>query len=293
MPERLNRSTPPRELDLYTQLVILFGGIYAIFGWIFFGFGMIFFWAFAMNSTIVTWFSFGGGEWNNGIGEVQAIHETSFSENETDVYKIRYTFKVGELDYYGTSYATGTNLKVGESVNVEFRENNPKRSRIQGLRSKPFGGWIFFLIILFPLVGIWCIYYSLNQNLKSINLLKNGRFSLGTMVSKVDTYGSVTINEENFPIYKYEFEFDAYGRKHIAKCRTHLAHLVEDDDKEVILYDPYDPNYAIVFDAVENAPELDGFGNLSPASPKKAWVLIAPIVTIIGHGLTAFVWFFT
>ena len=92
MPEQLNRSEPPRQLNLYSQLVLVFSGFNAVFGWFFFGFGMIFFWVFGMNSTAVNWFSFGGGSWEKAKGSVQAIHASSFEENEEEIIQDKNTY---------------------------------------------------------------------------------------------------------------------------------------------------------------------------------------------------------
>ena len=284
------RTPPPRDLSLYSQAVLLFSGFHAVFGWVFFGFGMIFFWLFTYNSTCMLWFN-APKNWITHEAQVKKLIPTNALENEEEIYKVRYVYFVLGQEYSGRGYFTGEQYETGDKALIEYNEENPAQSRIVGGRSKMFGWWAIF-VALFPLIGLGFIAYSINKNLKSLYLIKNGIFTHGVMKSKKATGGSIEINKVEYPIYKYEFEFEVQGQSHIAHCTTHQSQVVEDDVEEFILYDYQNPTFNTVYDAIPNAPTVDGLGYLQDIPLKKAYVLAAPALTLIIHLPWAWMVFF-
>ena len=47
---------------------------------------------------------------------------------------------------------------------------------------------------------------------------------------------------------------------------------------------PWPPSFAVMFDTIAGRPEIAPDGSLAPISPARAWVLILPFLTILGHG---------
>ena len=282
--QQYRRSTAPRYVDFYTQLVILCSGFMSIFGWSFFGFGMIFVWVFGLTSTVMDWSINSFSETTEG--QVIKVESTNYSENEQTIYEVTYSFQSEGDTYEGQSYTkTWNSHQVGDKVEVEYNINNPDTSNIIGLRSRPFTGLVFFIVLIFPMIGLIFIAIALYKNRKALGLLKNGEFTTATKISKESTNSSITINNRHYPIYKYEFGFEAEGGRYIANCKTHLTEKVEDEKEEIILYQGGYPDYNMVYDAIENMPDIDEYGNVTPVSPKKGWVLIIPGLAVIVHGL--------
>jgi hypothetical protein len=275
------RSSPPRSIDLYSRLILLFSGFESMFGWIFFGFGMIFFWIFTFNSTAMLWFST-SKNWVEYKAEVIQAKMTNSSENEEEVFELNYAYFFDEEKYVGRSYFTGDKYEEGDFIAIQYNEENIAQSRMIGGRSKIFGWWAIFVII-FPLTGIGFIMYSLRKNTKSLYLIKNGHFTTGTMQSKEATGGVITINNNSFPIYNYKFEFQYNERTFISKCRTHLSELVEDEVNEFILFDQKNPELNQVYDAIPNALTFDNMGYMNSLSIRKAHILIAPFLSMAIH----------
>jgi hypothetical protein len=50
------------------------------------------------------------------------------------------------------------------------------------------------------------------------------------------------------------------------------------EEQEIILYDPFNPAYNVVFDAAPNMPAITARGELKPASLWKAVYLILPLL---------------
>jgi hypothetical protein len=146
-----------------------------------------------------------------------------------------------------------------------------------------FSGWALFVSI-FPLVGLIFILISVKNNLKFLDLLKIGEFTRGSLCTKEPTGGYIKINNTTYPIFKYEFEFEYKNKTHKATTQTHLAQLVEDEKKEIILFDRFNPDYNVVYDTMPNAPAIDAAGYMEVATWREAWVFLLPGISILGHG---------
>ena len=83
----------------------------------------------------------------------------------------------------------------------------------------------------------------------------------------------------------YTFEFTADdGQKYEVVGKTHLYHLLEDEEKERILYSPFDPNYAVVYDTISGAPKFGDDGIMKQQPIYRVINLFVPIGSIILHG---------
>lgn len=276
---RIIRQEPPRYLDAFSQAAIQFGGMLQQFGWGFFAFGMIFFWIFVGNSEAFYLFE-RRANWVETQGKVTELSSTNFSENESVVLRNTFTFIHDYREYEGKAFTLESKFREGEAVWVLYDPDDPTRSMIKGARRAPFGYSVLF-VLLFPLIGAGFIVYQFWQNQQFIKLLKLGVFSLAKQANKEPTNGSVTINGVRYPIYKYTFEFMVEEEPVQAICQTHRTELVEGEDREIVLYDPLNPSYNMVYDVVPNVPEIDADGYLKPVSWQKIWVFLLPVLTIL------------
>ena len=275
-------AEPPRPVPPTVRVAALFGGFFNQFGWLFFGFGMIFVWAFVPGIDFTSWYRF-RGDVATTQGTVTAVRKTHMSENNVEVYEIRYAFAADDgRRYEGTSYTTGARYGEGQTVDVEYCKDDPGVSRIAGARRRPAPIWVSFVLV-FPLVGLVFIVAGLKRGMKANRLLGRGKVGLGTLKSKEPT--NTSINDQ--PVYKLTFEFAAEdGQTYEVVAKTHETHLLEDDAEERLLYDPWNPRYAAMLDNLPGAPEIDETGRLHPRSVARGLaVLILPLLTLLGHGL--------
>jgi hypothetical protein len=288
-------TLPPRRVPFLVRCSVLFGGVINQMGWLFFGFGLIFFWAFGLNSDVTSFLYFlGERETVRGTiisaGRPVASEGGSDTSEGTPIYANYYAFRTPDgRQYQGVSYATGRQLQEGSSALVEYCKNNPSISRIKGMRRAIFGP--FGLIsVLFPLVGFFIIYAGLKKGFKASRLLKHGRIGLGKLKSKVPT--NTRINEQR--VYQLTFEYSPdEGGTYEVVTKTHLVDALEDDEQEKLLYDPYKPSYAVMFDNLPGSPRIDELGNIRARSMLRSLAfLVIPLVTIIGHGIYIYLKYF-
>lgn len=281
---RYQLAMPPRSVPLAVQIQAVFGGFSSQFGWLFFGFGMIFVWIFGLT-TVINSIPFWLGSVETASGVVSAVESTGSSENEQPVLANQYVFRVERLEqeYRGESYTTGSQYSVGDEVTIEYAPDNPDISRIAGTRAGHFSPWALCIVGLFPLVGLIFITVSLVQGFRGIRLLKNGKIAEGRLIDKSPT--NTRINNQT--VYKLTFEFTADdGLPYRASANSHQPANLQDEALEQLVYDPYNPNKAVLVDNLPGSPDIDETGSIySPyAEARVILLLILPTVAVLVHG---------
>jgi len=284
--ERPIISYPPRKIPFDLSIMLILGNFMAKLGFFFFGFGLIFVWIFGINADYTSWYKFRSGI-DEVPGMIKKCEKTGFSEGRgsssssqgSPVYKYSYSYtdKNG-LGHEGISYST----KNYNRVSIQYLKNNPDYSRIKGALRKPMPPLVGFVFI-FPIIGIFMTIKGIKKGMISYFLLKHGYPAEAKIVERNST--SQRIN--NHEVINYELEFSIKnGTKYRSSFKTHLTDNLDDEDTELIFYDPYKPEVAIPFDALTTKPLINTEGRFLSVNKLKAlWIIILYIVVIIGHGL--------
>lgn len=248
-------APPPRRVPLSIALVNVFN-LFAQIGWFVFGFGMIFAWLF-MGHADFSAITFRGPH-AQSHGRVTRVEETGASQNETPVIANHYEFSVAGTRYQGTSYSSGGRRSAGEEVTIEYDEDNPERSRIEGMRRAQFSPVVSFVAI-FPFIGFLFILFATLSGLKRNRLLRHGILGSGTLLGREPT--NVTINDQR--VWKLTFEFTARdGQRHEATANVTDTSRLQDEASEPLLYDPNEPSRAYVLDEAPARPQFEPNGEL-------------------------------
>jgi len=280
MARSLQLDDPPRTVPASAQVAVVFAGVTQQIGWIFLLFGLLFGWLFGLDSEAITAVQF-QGEQELTSGAVIDVTQTAASENDRPIYGIRYTYTVDGVAHVGVSYSTNGNYADGQVVTVQYLVEEPKRSRIEGLRVRKFGAFAIFPII-FPLVGLAMALRGVYGGLRARRLLRSGKLAFGTLVNKEAT--NTRINKQT--VYKLTFEFTVQPEQKLfgyrqsamgeaktyqAVHKTHRTHALEDEPEEPLLYDPADPRRVYPIDALPGGVTVSAAGHVvGPASLVKA-----------------------
>jgi hypothetical protein len=276
---------PPRAVPVCTRLTVLFGGILQQLGWAFLGFGMIFFYVFGLQADL-------SGLWmglldtRQTTGVVTAVEETNASENDSPVYAVRYHFTAANGSRVeAMAYSTGYSPESGQRVRVEYLPSDPKVARVEGMRRTTFGP-AAILVVIFPLVGASLAFFGLFEGFRASRLLGIGRLAFGKLTSTAGT--NTTIN--NRQVMAMTFSFRAHdGATYDVTSKTSTPENLEDQEEELILYDPDDPTRGAALDALPGNLQIDQSGTIRLGRPLACLTtLIVPGLTIVGHGLYLF-----
>ena len=277
-------SDPPRRVPLSVRLRILLGGFLNQFGWYFFGFGMVFVWLLGGSSALYALAHF-HGDVAVTEGRISAVVETNMSINEERVYEYQYAYRVNGAEYFGATKAYYGEYEVNDPASVEYTLRDPTRSRIQGLG---FGLWIALVTGVFPMIGLVFMAFGIRKGIRGARLLRYGKQATGTLVSQEPT--RIEVNDQ--PVFEFTFEFEVEGEGLFeVVARTHLTERFageesddEDGVREPLLYNPHDPNDAILLDDLPGGPRIDERGEIRGVILSLLPSLIIPGVTVVGHG---------
>lgn len=287
MPNQNLRSAPPRYVSILTKIELLYGGFHIQFGSFFFWFGLIVALIFVGNSDARYILSF-DGDWIQHEGVVLGSKETNTSVNEERIYEYSFSYSIDGKEFRGTSYGYYDSewSEQGKTVPIEYKFGNLERSRIYGQDTSSVPLFAVFVLI-FPGAGLVFMFVGLRKNLKGLRLLVHGEFTRGQMASYCAT--STSINERT--VYEYEFIFLVNEHPYTATCKTHLTEEVEDEEKEVILYMPKNPNENVVYDAIASMPIIGVDGTLEQASSLALLSLWSVFLGLLVNGTIAYFMF--
>jgi hypothetical protein len=269
----------PRRVPLSLRILAVVGG-FAQIGWAVFGFSTIFVWTFVANADLP--FSM-TGDLAMAAGRVTSVERTGASENKTRVMANHYEYTVLGRRFEGVSYTTGSSVAPGDLVVVQYRPDDPSRSRIEGMRRRMFGP-VVLIVLIFPLVGLVFIIAATWGGMRRARLLKDGILTTGKLLHSRPT--NMTVNKRR--VYELTFSFTSYdGRPCEAKARTSQTERLEDEELEPLLYDPLRPNVAYLLDEVPARPQVNEAGELRGRPLAAAASLLLPALVIVGNLLAA------
>lgn len=263
-----------RLVPLGLQIKILLGGATNFIGWIFFGIGMIVTIVFVGNTDFsVLYF---GENPATTTGTVTHTFSTNASVNDKLVLACEYEYRSPSGDMLtGVSYKTGRVPAIGSEVTIEYLENSPDYSRIQGMSKGMVPLWILFVLI-FPIIGISFLSVNILKALKNIQLLKNGSITKGRFIRKEAT--NVSINKRR--VYKLFFEFEAEdGQTYEAIAKSHRYHNLIDEEEETLFYNRDFPQKAVLKDSLPSSALLRPDGTFE--EPNLFSVLLSLILPLL------------
>jgi len=250
-----------RAIPFFSRLSIFFSGVATIIGLAFFLMGSLFMLIFGMLVDFTDW-RFSNDDPITTQTELLEVRPTNASENDTPVYEYVYSYKVADgKQFEGSSYYTGTAKFKNDVVPVQYLKDEPQTSRIEGMKKGVFSPFILLFILIFPVVGLILSYIGISKNIKYIQLVKYGKLAYGTF-SHMEATGS-SVNKQT--VFRFYFNFtDQSGNNFEATGETHITSRLEDEDQELLAYNPNFPEENIMIDALPlsikkffyNSPEL-------------------------------------
>ena len=251
----LRFAPPPRPVPFSLSILSSLNG-FAQTGFAILGFSSIFFWTFAVNadfSFLTFWRAHG-----RVSGTVTRVADTNARQNRAVIQANHYEYSVAGKTFEGVSYSNGDAVRQGDRVLVEFFENAPQTSRIAGQRRKLFSAFASFVVI-FPLIGLGFVVGAVRRGSRRARLLRDGICTTGVLKHQRAT--NTTVN--NRRVYELEFEFTARdGRRCLAKARTSMTERLLDEREEPLLYNPENPDDAVMLDEAPSRPRFDESGAL-------------------------------
>lgn len=235
-----------RNLSFWIKLRVIFGGVLVFIGLSFTIMGLVI--LIPLAST-VNYSSLKISK-NSPItsGQLIDISPTDSYVNDVPVYKYSYEYSVRNKKYTACSYKTGKDEI--KNFKVQYVEDSPEISIIEGMKSNTFPMWIFFLIGFFPIIGVFMLLGGFIKRLMYLRILQIGKITFGVF-DRMEATGA-RVNEQQ--VYKLFFNYVAEDQKvYKAFGETHKTHKLQDEQFEPLVYNPENPDEAIMIDGLPNA----------------------------------------
>ena len=271
----LRFAPPPRPVPFSLSILTSLNG-FAQTGFAVLAFSSIFFWVFAANADFSS-LTFKAAH-GRVSGTVTRIVDTDARQNRSTIHANHYQYSVAGKTFEGVSYSNGDEVRQGDRVLVEYFEDAPQTSRIAGQRRKLFGAGAAFVVI-FPLIGLAFVVGGVRKGNRRARLLRDGVCTTGVLKNKRPT--NTTVN--NRRVYDLDFEFSARdGRRCTATARTSMVERLTDEREEPLLYDPENPDDAVMLDEAPSRPRFDESGALvaRPVAALLAMILPALVIAV-------------
>ncbi len=238
------RDAAVRKVPIFIQIQVIFSSVVFFIGFIFLALGL-FFVAIAFSTINFTDLKFSKND-PVTVGFVTDRENTNSTVNDRAVIRYSFTYTSGGKTYSGEAYTTNDLL---DTVNVVYLKNNPEIARIQGTKLGVFPIWILLLVFIFPIIGAFMFYFGLKKGLGWINIIKVGQISFGQYLRQEPTNSSVN----NQPVYRFFFKFLYQGTEYEATGETHKVYKLTDEKFEPLVFNPNNPNEAVMVDGFPRA----------------------------------------
>lgn len=291
-------STTPRHLPISLQWRALLGGLNAQVGWIIVGLSLIVLWRVALSTDFTSNLLL-RGKLDNTNAVITHIQRTKFRDFGYEVYQLQYEFRdsrgckrrgVAYQTYYARTAETLSDIQPGDPVHVRYRSDLPVISHAWGTRRVPYGGSNINRVpisvwhgVVPLLLGVLLIVPSILHGRRHLAFLREGQAVLGTRLACEYLGTRTPAQRSDDPHYRMSVCYaDRLGRIHT--WIGELPYPATYGDTPVVLYNPYEPQQAILLPKLNHhAPFfIDGKGNIRVRRIFSMWELFIPLPVIIG-----------
>jgi hypothetical protein len=277
------REGPPRKISFFSTVKVLFDDYTVQIGGAVLALGLFFMQLSVGQSKFMELINI-SGDWEQTSGRfIKGSQRVSSRGNE--LFKHQFEFSVEGKLYKGTSYGPLKKADRTENCLIEYREFNPRRSRVVGTEAELHPA-LAACFLLLPFLGLIIMAIGLKGNLRALFLLKYGIVSQGKTLSVTPVAAS-----GGGRAYRFVFEFKVNDNVYEANCLTKEKEIVEDDDLYNVLYNEKNPSKNIVYDALGHIPAIGRLGNVKEGNPASTFYLGLIFISLLANIYLYYQWY--
>lgn len=277
-------ATPPRTVPYDTVLQLLFRGTQprlARGGWALLSIGMAILFVVSFFADVPTVLFFLSPT-RTVDAHITSQQRTNLRSGGKTVHRTEYTYDLEGFEYYGIAYAFDDKDaswgSLFHSAKADYIVAHPSISRLRGYRRAPICPAFEFLLLVFPIAGVWLLAKQMASGLRAIGLLRTGSLVRG--VRDGDQHVGVMRRHSHYPMYAERYRFTAESGQDYFVCAA-AGEQMGDGTWAPVLYDPSRPSSAIVPVSGPMYLDINESGQLVPLRPSDSVIaLIGPFVLI-------------
>jgi|GEM_PF-4926166 len=229
--EELVLNSAPRSLPWTTKSSLMLGGWVSFSAWIIIG--MMF------MRFVVHWPEIRFGLDNYADGSITLVENL---EDDEIVFSNHFSFYHEGKLHKGITKSIEEEYQKGDEVGIEFQYDNPSNAQIEGHDLWPAE---ILVPVGFGILALIVIIVRIRKGLLVISMLQKGHLAWAKLLKKEGT--GVFLDQHE--VFKMTFEYrDLQNQRHRIIVKTHVNEELEDDPEEPVLFEPRNPQNAIMFD---------------------------------------------
>lgn len=179
---------------------------------------------------------------------ITEIQPTKYSVNDNFLFEYYYSYSLDEIKENTGSFLEYEGVyRMDQSIQVEYLSNSPEISRFSGKDRRNFDKIMFLAGVGGSLIGIIFLVPSIRKTRKERKILIAGRPARGKLIHAEPT--NLSINEQT--VYKLIFEYSTGNNKSQQfSTRSHLIRNLSEEHFQTLVYDPRQPESAVIIDTL-------------------------------------------
>lgn len=229
------------------RILFLFGRTSFIIGFLFTLIGLAFIIYFSMQLNWNILFA-GKNDLVTTSGFITSLNETLYKENERPLYEYRYRYyDEAEILYSGFFLEYGDFYEPGQEITIEYLKDSPEVSRFAGKDRQNYDQIMFLAGIGSIIIGFLFLYPSYRRTKRERKIIMMGRPAEGKLIYAEPT--NMRVNEQ--PVYNLTYEYyTSLAKVQKLSIRSHMIRNLSDEHSEILIYDPSNPDKAVVVDTL-------------------------------------------
>lgn len=215
-------------------------------------------------------------------GLVTLVDYANAEINERELYRVHFEVTNDGRVRSAYSYTTASTPSEGSEVQIQYCAFMPRLMRVEGMKMSVFGSIGFLIIGLIVFCFGWAGWSGFRRALRWRHLLCDGTPGWAQLTSKEPT--NVSINEQT--VYKLTFTYESGpNTSHTLEVNEHRSEelrALQDEGQELMLYDPNEPAFGVLWDQLPCKLKLDRNGVFR--SPRRGDLITSIVVILITIG---------
>jgi hypothetical protein len=224
------------------------------FGVFFILFGSTFLFAFGVPTAVKYLPLTLGMPTGTTSGRMISYTKTNATENDRPVYRLEYDYTVNGTKYISSAYETATSSYQYEvkttgwnprEYPVIYLLSSPELSTIRGMRPTTLPLIAMLLVLIFPTVGSFFVFFGLKGYKTKLRILKNARRATG----KVTSISPSNVRINNQPLMNVTLtQTNAFGETNEVTVQTLTPNLLTDSPQEALIYNEQNVKEVLTID---------------------------------------------
>ena len=195
---------------------------------------------FTFSNTDFKALRFALGESKIVEGQLINYEESSFLDDDGELYRFEFSYEVNGEAYTGNSLAPWGKFDQGATVKVQYLSNAPEVARIEGTKNAPAPFWGFLAVAFLPFLGLIGLRYEWRKVSKVKHVLANGIL----VAAQKGGSEKMQMKQNDKDFYKVTYNYMVEGATYGVTTRSTAPESLPEQDQ--VVYQNSNPSNGVL-----------------------------------------------